>query len=114
MVITMQITTQTIFIPGPVGQLEAILHTPTACSYNRVGVVCHPNPIQEGTMHNKVVTTIVRTFNQLSLACIRFNFRGVGQSAGQYGNQTGEIADCLAIINWIKQQWLDALSLIHI
>lgn len=95
---------QYIFIPGPVGSLEAVVQTPET-PVNRVAVVCHPNPLQEGTMENKVITTLVRTFNALGMAAIRFNYRGVGKSTGEYGDVAGEVADCMAVINWAQSQW---------
>lgn len=95
---------QYIFIQGSEGPLEAVVQTPET-PVNRVAVVCHPNPLQEGTMENKVVTTLVRTFNALGMAAVRFNYRGVGKSAGEYGNVRGEVADCMAVITWAKSEW---------
>ena len=95
---------QYIFIQGPEGPLEAVVQIPET-PVNRVAVVCHPNPLQEGTMENKVVTTLVRTFNALGLAAVRFNYRGVGKSAGEYGAVAGEVADCMAVITWAQSQW---------
>lgn len=94
---------QNIFIPGPVGQLEAIINPIE--SAKRIGVICHPNPLQEGTMENKVVTTIARAFNAKGITAVRFNYRGVGQSAGQYGDIVGEVADCSAVVQWAREQW---------
>ena len=56
-------------------------------------------------MHNKVVTTLVRAFKELGIASIRFNFRGVGQSAGEYDAGLGESEDMLLL----ARDWLHAL-----
>jgi alpha/beta superfamily hydrolase len=98
---------QELFIPGPLGNLEAVIQLPNN-PIERVGVICHPNPLQEGTMQNKVVTTVARTFNAMGVAAVRFNYRGVGQSSGTYGNITGEVDDGLAIVRWVKAQWPQA------
>ena len=95
------------FIPGPAGQLEAITTSPKEQKKPIVGIVCHPNPTQEGTMRNKVVTTITRAFEQLGLTTVRFNYRGVGKSSGSYGEVVGEINDLKAVIAWVQQQWPD-------
>lgn len=92
-------------IPGPAGVLEAVMHLPATENFSRVGIVCHPHPLQQGTMHNKVVTTVVKTFNSLGIPCVRFNYRGVGNSSGEYGEVVGEVADCLAVVNWLKQKY---------
>ncbi len=94
------------FIPGPSGKLEVILsrsetHKPI------IAVVCHPHPLHEGTMHNKVVTTLSRAFEQLGAATVRFNYRGVGQSDGDYGDMLGESEDLQAVIAWVQQQFPD-------
>jgi alpha/beta superfamily hydrolase len=95
------------FITGPAGQLEAELSpvkedtTPRA----NIAVVCHPHPEQGGTMTNKVVTTLARAFGDLGVASIRFNFRGVGKSDGEFDNGAGEINDVLAVVAWAKANY---------
>jgi alpha/beta superfamily hydrolase len=63
-------------------------------------IICHPHPMYQGTMHNKVVTTLAQAASSESLASLRFNFRGVGRSAGEYANAEGEQEDLRAVINW--------------
>lgn len=94
-----------LMIDGPSGQLELMTTWPDSGAPAGVGVICHPDPRQEGTMHNKVVTTLARAFSQLNLATVRFNFRGVGGSEGQYGEVQGELADLRAVIAWVKKTW---------
>lgn len=91
-------------ISGPAGQLEVILAEPTEEPRNAWGVVCHPHPLFGGTMHNKIVTTLVKTFQGLGVATVRFNFRGVGRSEGQFDNGNGELDDLKAVIDWVQQQ----------
>lgn len=92
-------------IPGPEGILEAVVSKPSDIIKPYIGIVCHPHPLQGGTMNNKVVHTVVKSFLDNGMIAIRFNFRGVGKSAGHYANGIGEIDDVLAVINWAKQLW---------
>jgi len=93
-------------IPGPTGVLEALLTQPdTFTEGDPIAVVCHPHPLHGGTMANKVVHIIADTFNRLGMATIRFNFRGVGHSAGRYDNGVGEMADLIAVVDWFKERY---------
>src|SRR5688500_4830499 len=71
-------------------------------------VVCHPHPQHGGTMHNKVVTTLARTAHALGVPTIRFNYRGVGASAGSFDAGLGETDDALAAVAAGRQLWPDA------
>jgi alpha/beta superfamily hydrolase len=93
-------------IPGPTGVLEALLVQPDSFSEgDPIAVVCHPHPLHGGTMANKVVHIIADTFNRLGMATIRFNFRGVGHSAGRYNNGEGEVDDLIAVVNWFRERY---------
>lgn len=98
-------------IPGPVGPLEALLESPqasmpaTATARERVGVVCHPHPLHGGTMTNKVAHILARSFASLGAHAIRFNFRGVGASVGEYAEGIGETEDALAVADWALKRW---------
>ncbi len=70
---------------------------------NLVAVVCHPHPLHGGTMGNKVVTTLVRSYRDLGVDSVRFNFRGVGESEGEFDNAVGEVDDLLAVLRWLEQ-----------
>jgi alpha/beta superfamily hydrolase len=77
-----------------------------------VGVVCHPHPLYGGTMQNKVVHTLARAMQELGAPTVRFNFRGVGASAGAYDAGRGEIDDAVAVVAWARARWnCDALWL---
>jgi hypothetical protein len=112
---------QKIFLVGPQGKIETKLYdtnisnnTPSASSASsassapsapNIGIVCHPHPLYQGSMDNKVVTTITRAWQGLGFNTIRFNFRGVGESEGTYGEGQGEIEDLQAVLRWAKQQY---------
>jgi alpha/beta superfamily hydrolase len=63
-----------------------------------VAVLCHPHPLHGGTMDNKVIQTLARAFVQLGYRPVRFNFRGVGGSQGQFDHGVGEVDDALSVI----------------
>jgi alpha/beta superfamily hydrolase len=71
-------------------------------------VVCHPHPLHGGTMDNKVVTTLARCAHELQVPSIRFNYRGVGASAGSFDEGRGETLDALAVMEYGRQRWPDA------
>lgn len=105
-----------IMLAGPEGQLEALTTWPDAEKPKAVAIICHPNPLYQGTMNNKVVTILAKTMHKLGLATVRFNYRGVGASAGSYGDEVGEIDDLLAVKAWVSEQlpgvtlWLAGFS----
>ncbi len=84
-------------IPGPAGDIECALDAPAAAARG-VAVVCHPHPQHGGTLDNKVAQTLARAFVQLGWRSVRFNFRGVGASAGVWDEGAGEVDDALAVI----------------
>jgi uncharacterized protein len=94
-----------IIIPGPAGDLEALLALPTNNDSNFVAIICHPHPLYGGSMTNKVITTVAKACDELNMTTIRFNYRGVGNSAGEYDNAAGEVEDLLAIYNWAKARF---------
>ena len=98
-----------LLIPGPAGDIEAVLDEPSATGGEvlpkAVAVVCHPHPLFGGTMTNKVAHILARTCNDLGLPALRFNFRGVGRSAGAHADGVGETEDTLAAIDWAAARW---------
>jgi len=97
----------TLLFPGPAGDLECIFKP--AQSVEGVAkrplnaVICHPHPLFEGTMHNKVVSILAKACFETGIDSILFNFRGVGKSQGQYGESVGETQDALALCEWLKK-----------
>ena len=103
-------------LAGPAGAIEAVVELPESSPRAGVAIVCHPHPLQGGTMHNKVVTMVSRSLVELGIATVRFNFRGVGASAGEHDEGRGETDDVLAIGRWLREQrpgdalWLAGFS----
>jgi alpha/beta superfamily hydrolase len=103
-------------IDGPAGKLEIAVSDAMGEEHNAWGIVCHPHPLYGGTMHNKVVTTLAKTFQGMGITTIRFNFRGVMRSEGRYDNGEGELQDLLAVIDWVQNEktknqiWLAGFS----
>lgn len=90
-------------LPGPAGMLEALAACPAEEQQrNVVGIVCHPHPLYGGTLNNKVVHTVARAFTDLGARALRFNFRGVGNSDGEYDHGNGETDDLLAVLDWVR------------
>ncbi len=85
-------------IAGPVGPLSVAVDTTTDVPSRGLAVICHPHPLQGGTMDNKVVTTVARALTQRGWRVVRFNYRGVGDSAGAWDEGRGEVDDALAVI----------------
>ena len=101
-----------LFIPGPVGKLQAIItpgksnaeksHVTSDNDTKQVAIVCHPHSLMGGTMNNKVVHTLARMHRDAGNHVVRFNFRGVEQSEGVYDAGIGETDDLLAVMAWIR------------
>lgn len=84
-------------VQGPAGSIEVALDDP-AGEPRGVAVLCHPHPVHGGTMDNKVIQTLARACVQLGYRAVRFNFRGVGASRGQWDQGRGEIDDAMAVV----------------
>jgi len=91
-------------IPGPAGSLQLRVEQPPV-EGTAIAVICHPHPLHGGTLNNKVVHQLARTFQKLGAVSIRFNFRGVGRSGGEYDEGRGELDDLFAVVAWAKNQW---------
>lgn len=89
-------------IDGPTGNLELLTFASKEHTKG-VAVICHPHPLFQGTMHNKVVHTLSRAFHNKGLHTVRFNFRGVGKSEGQFGDAIGEVEDLRAVLHWVDK-----------
>src|SRR5690348_3374479 len=107
----------TFALPGPAGTLEvATAAAEPECARAGTAVICHPNPQQGGTMRNKVVTMLERSLRESGLSTVRFNFRGVGASTGEFDNGDGESGDLVTVAQWVRksrpddQLWLAGFS----
>jgi hypothetical protein len=85
-------------VTGPAGTLQCAVDRPPAVPRG-TALLCHPHPQHGGTMDNKVVMTLARAFVQLGYTSVRFNYRGVGESAGTWAHGHGEVDDALAVID---------------
>jgi alpha/beta superfamily hydrolase len=88
-----------VVVDGPAGRIEALVEEPSP-SRRAVAVVCHPHPLHGGTMTNKVAHTLARAFQRAGATAVRFNFRGVGASAGTHDGGVGEREDAIAVVEW--------------
>jgi alpha/beta superfamily hydrolase len=89
-------------ITGTAGALECALDLPgdgsTAVAPKGWALICHPHPQHGGTMDNKVVQTVARALLQLGYQTVRFNYRGVGASQGQWDQGHGELDDVMSVL----------------
>ena len=103
---------RSITIEGPAGKLEGVVHLPEACAEQgrsseprAIAVVAHPLTTMGGTMDNKIVTTLAKTFAELGFAALRFNFRGAGASEGMFDEGGGEVEDALIAAQHMVDQF---------
>ena len=95
--------TQRRAVAGPAGAIECAIDEPAAGTAPRgIAVLCHPHPQHGGTMDNKIVQTLARAAVQTGYRAVRFNFRGVGGSAGAWDHGRGEVDDALAVIQALR------------
>jgi len=88
-------------INGPAGRLEA-RYTPSQEENAPLALLLHPHPQHGGTMNNKVVYTLFHAFLHRGCSALRFNFRGVGRSQGQFDRGEGELGDAMAALDWLQ------------
>lgn len=96
---------ETLFLNGPAGKLEALLEEPEQQAPVEAAVVCHPHPQFGGTMHNKVVYRLARGLRSAGCVVLRFNFRGVNLSEGEYADGLGETEDALTALVELRQRY---------
>ena len=94
---------RTLFLPGLVGRLEALLNLGVADA-THAGLVCHPHPMFGGTMYNKVVFHAMKALHSFGFPVLRFNFRGTGLSGGQH-HGTEEVDDVSVALAWLKREF---------
>ena len=91
--------TEKLQFQGAAGPIEALRDGPADGTAPRgVAVIAHPHPLFGGTMDNKVVQTLARAFVACGWTTVRFNFRGVGATAGTHDEGRGECEDMLAVV----------------
>ena len=95
---------ESLSLDGPAGRLEALLNL-GAANAGYTALVCHPHPLFGGTMHNKVVFHAMKALNGLGLPVLRFNFRGVGTSAGEHDHGHGEQQDVRVALDYLAKRF---------
>lgn len=93
----MNAQTEYLLQEGPAGALEVAIDRPDVAPLG-TAVIAHPHPLHGGTMTNKVVQTLARAYVQNGWTAVRFNFRGIGKSAGTYDEGRGELDDLLSVV----------------
>ena len=96
--------TERVVIGGPAGSLELAVSEPAGVPAG-LALIAHPHPQQGGTLDNKVVQTLAKTFVALGYAAVRFNFRGVGDSQGTFDDGNGETDDAMAALAYGRQRY---------
>ena len=95
------------WLPGPAGRLEALVEEPDGEAPLVAALVCHPHPLFGGTMHNKVVFRIARGLRRSGNVVLRFNYRGVNQSEGEYAHGEGELDDARVALDLLRSRYPD-------
>lgn len=94
----------TTFINGMVGELEVLVTKPEVeTETTPIAIISHPHPLYGGAMTNKVVHILAKSFAEMGAITVRFNFRGVGKSAGKYDDGIGEAEDLHVLVAELKQ-----------
>ncbi|MBM3345396.1 MAG: alpha/beta hydrolase [Betaproteobacteria bacterium] len=100
---------ETLFVDGSAGRIETVIDLPASQSagpaLRGVALIAHPHPLFGGTLDNKVVQTLAKTFAELGYAAIRSNFRGVGDTDGVHDHGEGETADMLTLAAWARSRF---------
>lgn len=100
----MAVRTEQVVYQGMAGDISCAIDWPENTPQGWA-LVLHPHPLQGGARDNKVVTTIARACVQSGLVAVRPNFRGVGDSAGEFDNAVGETADMLELVRQFQQEY---------
>ena len=93
------------FLEGLAGRLEALLEEPEDGTPLEAALVCHPHPQHGGTMHNKVVYRIARGLRSTGAVVLRFNYRGVNLSEGEYAHGEGELEDARVALAYLRGRY---------
>jgi len=97
----MRSSTERKFVAGPVGRIECAVDRP-AGTVRGAALIAHPHPLFGGTLDNKVVQTLARSFVDLGYEAWRPNFRGVGETEGKHDEGRGEVEDLQVVFNQLE------------
>ena len=90
-----------VIFPGPEGRLEGRYH-PQKERDAPIAIILHPHPQFGGTMNNKVVYNLHYAFYNMGFTVLRFHFRGVGRSQGEYDQGIGELSDAASALDYLQ------------
>ncbi len=96
---------ESLFLRGEAGRIEALLEEPEEGTPLEAAIVCHPHPKFGGTMHNKVVYRLARGLRSKGCVVLRFNYRGVNLSQGQYAEEVGETEDARVALRELQSRY---------
>jgi alpha/beta superfamily hydrolase len=94
---------------GPAGRIEGRFQ-PARVRNAPIAMILHPHPQFGGTMNNQVIYRLFYMFKERGFAVLRFNFRGVGRSQGQFDHGAGELSDAASALDWVQTIHPDARS----
>lgn len=97
-----------VMLAGAAGPIEALLQERDEHDHTLTAVVCHPHPLYGGTLHNKVTHRVASVLHGLGAAVLRFNFRGVGKSAGTHDRGVGELEDARVALDYLRERYPSA------
>ena len=98
-----------VIFPGPEGRLEGRFSPPPR-PRAPVAMILHPHPEGGGTMNDRIVQRLYKTFADRGFATLRFNFRGVGRSQGSFDSGIGELSDAASALDWVQSIHPEAQS----
>jgi len=104
-----QILMPEVIFNGPAGRLEG-RYQPSTEKNAPIAVILHPHPQFKGNMNNKIVYDLFYLFQERNFTTLRFNFRGIGRSQGEFDYGTGELSDAAAALDWIQSLHPDSKS----
>lgn len=91
-----------VIFPGPEGRLEGRYHPHKGMRDAPIAIILHPHPQFGGTMNNRVVYNLHYQFHNMGFNVLRFNFRGVGRSQGEYDQGVGELSDAASALDYLQ------------
>jgi alpha/beta superfamily hydrolase len=94
-------------LPGPTGVLEGLINVKSDVAPRAIAVLGHPLPTAGGTMHTKALFHAAKALARIDCPVLRFNFRGVGRSAGAFADGPGEQADFRAALEFMRSRYPD-------
>ena len=94
---------------GPAGRLEG-RYQPSKEKSAPIAIILHPHPQFGGTMNNQIVYQLFYMFQKRGFATLRFNFRGIGRSQGEFDHGAGELSDAASALDWVQSLHPDSKS----